>query len=162
MIYVLMISIIVTSGYIGKNIAQKYNNRVKLYSNLIKFANFLLLNINGFNDNISSIIEKFDDDGKFLNLSKLLLFGKSTDEILAQSSLIMPYKNLTEKERKCVAEFYSKLGKYNTESQLHYISSYKSLFENEFKEAVAAQKQKGNISFKISISIGVLICIFII
>ena len=162
MVYVLIIAIIVTSGYVGNNIAQKYINRVNFYKNIIKFADFLLLNINGYNDNIISIINRYEDDNNCLQLKKLSFLSKSETEILECVSNMFSYKCLSQKELKEIVEFYFLLGKFNTASQLHYITSYKNLFEHEYNDAVLAQKQKGNISFKISISIGVLICIFII
>jgi len=163
--YFIVCIIVFTSGYIGKLFAEKYKNRVNFYGLLLKFADFLVLNIYHLHDDILNIIEKFIENNKSKYSKDLLLIKSmikndycSTDQI----GELKLCRDLNDIEIKEFCEFINLLGKSNLSSQVNIISNYKSIFESKYNEALGENKQKGTLLNKISISIGVLFCIIIL
>ena len=61
-----------------------------------------------------------------------------------------------------VFEFIKQIGKTNKESQISLIESYKLIFEKRYNSAEFDKIKKGSIASKISVAIGIVICILII
>jgi len=165
MIYFILSSIMLTSVLVGYKISKKYNNRYVFYNNLVKFADILNLNIYHLNENIDEIFNKFIEE--LDNISKID-FNKIRNMILKNVVTIDNLKslnmttNLSNNEIKEFYEFIKKLGNCNTESQIHIIDGYKKVFEERKNLAVIDKKQKGNIALRLSVSIGVVLCIIIL
>ena len=165
MTYIAIISTIFFSGYVGLLIAKKYNNRVKFYENIIKFADFLLLNIYHLNENLKTIFSKYiemGNDKNFQHYEKLKNVRGNDNDYNTLINQIVLQMNIKKSEISDIVDFFKNLGKSNTESQIHLIEGYKSIFKNYYNQAVSDQKQKGSIAFKLSVSIGVVVCVLII
>ena len=164
MMYVVVCLIVFSSGYIGNLIYKKYKNRVEFYETMLKFADFLILNIYHLNENIESIINNFASS---LHENTARNFEIIKQQIVASSltmddvSKLQMCADLKPFEKKQVFEFLDSIGKSNTESQIHILESYKAIFEKSYDEAMLEKKQKGSIAMKISVSVGVVVCILI-
>ena len=165
MIYAIICLIIFTSGYIGRTISSKYKSREECFCVLVKFANFLRNNIYHLSDDVGNIFDKFILDIQhrhkqdFLQLKQMVLSGGFNMVNMNQVSLFIELK---ESEKQEIYSFFKSLGNSCRESQVSLIDGFKQECLRMYDEAVIANKQRGNIAFRISISIGVIICILII
>ena len=162
--YLLIITIIVGSGIVGKTISEKYKSRVKFYNNLIKFANLLNLNIYSLNEGVIGIIDKFCSENSetlkydYLKIKKLIISGLSRNDI---KNLKM-CRELNDIEIDEVYGFFNILGKNNFDLQISLIEKYLCIFNNRLEETKIDLKQKGSISYKLSICAGVMLTILLI
>ena len=165
MIYAIICLVIFTSGYIGRTISLKYKSREECFCVLVKFANFLRNNIYHLSDDIENIFDKFILDTSykykqdFLKLKQIVLSHSFNILDMNKVSLFIELKENEKQEIFC---FFKSLGSCCKESQVSLIDGFKEDCLRRSDEAVLANKQRGNIALKVSISIGVIICILII
>ncbi len=163
MIYVLICSIVVVSGYLGNIIAGKFKRRVEVFELMAKFADFLSINVCHLSDEIDVIFQKFifEIDEKYRDdVLKICKICKGEQNVTFEEIEFM--RLLKEKEKNEIKNFLSGIGKFNSESQVHVAKSYKHVFENFMNVAKDEKKQKGDIAVKICVSIGVIVCILIV
>lgn len=162
--YLVIVFIVLLSGGVGKIISDKYKNRVKCYKNLIKFADFLKLNIYSLNENIVEIIDKFilineEFKSDFEEIKEMIIKNNLSSQKL---KLLSIFKELNDAEMLDVFNFFNLLGKNNFDLQISLIENYLHIFNLKLGECEVDMKQKGNISYKISLCVGVMISIIIV
>jgi len=163
--YFLIITFIISSGAIGKIIESKYKKRVNLYKELIKFADFLTINIYSLHEDIILIINKFlENEPKlikedFENIKKLIIEGGVSVQTLQKIKMM---NDATSQELIDICEFFSMLGKNNLDTQISLIENYKHIFSIRKDEADEELKRKGKMSFKMSVCAGVMLSVLII
>jgi len=162
--YILIITIIVGSGVIGKILSEKYKSRVIFYDYLIKFANLLNLNIYGLNEDVISVIDKFcfvNNEivkSDYLKIKELIISGLRKDDL----KKLKMCRELTSVEIDEVYGFFDILGKNSSDLQISLIEKYSCIFSNRLEESKNDLRQKGNISYKLSICCGVMLTILLI
>ena len=163
--YLCVVIIILGSGFIGKIIEEKYNKRVKIYNILINFANFTHINIYNLHESIINVINKFIDtvSKEFKNdfeIIKILIINNKVS--IENIKKIKMFNDMNNAELLDINNFFNELGKNNLELQISFIENYKHIFEIKHSDAISAKTKKGNISFKMSICIGLMFSIIII
>lgn len=162
--YLLIVLLVCSSGYIGKLFSDKYKKRVKIYSTLIKFAEFLKLNIYSLQENIVIIFDKFISQNQsigndFDKIKQIVINNKTSVYDFRKIKL---FNELKSGEIEDVKDFFNLLGKNNLDLQISLIDNYLHIFKLKLEECNIDQKQKGNISYKLSLSLGVMIAIMVL
>jgi len=163
--YLIVCVIVFASGYIGIQLANKYSHRVECYEILVHFCEYLSLNIYHLSDDVETIINKFTADisHKYIkDFQELIIKIKSSNLEILDLNNIDLLTNLSMFEKNEVCTFLTKLGKSDKGSQCQIIDGYKKIFEQKLELVREEKKQKGAIAFRLSVSIGVILCILII
>lgn len=159
---ILCIFIVSLSGVIGIIAGNIYNKKSQYFGEIYMFFNFLKLKIAFFKNKLNICIKEFIESSNpklelFSRLETLANKGQLTTDNL---STICP-SSFTEEERKILSQFLILLsaGDIDTVSQTIYkAAEYSKEKQNAY---FTLAKSRGVLIKKLSICIGILICIFI-
>lgn len=163
---VLVILVVISSSVVGKNIQLKYKNKVNIYKNLIKFADFTILKIQSFNDGLDNIFDEYisNCDNKLVSdyfIIKSIIFSSRKLEYDDMKKLKI-CQNLKGNEINDIMNFINLLGKNDIKSQLSSIKGYREIFKNKLYDAEKDLKQNGDLIYKVSICAGVALSILLL
>lgn len=158
MIYALSILIVSLSALVGRLITKKYVDRDKFYNELVAFVNKLKNNINFRCLPIESI---FSDYIKSSSYQKefTILKNISLNHITYDNFQISYLKT---EEKKLIYEFFVSLGDGNNIVELNQIESFLQDITKISNESKEIRKKNEGLIYKLSIAIGVVICILIV
>ncbi|MBQ9790162.1 MAG: hypothetical protein IJW24_01025 [Clostridia bacterium] len=165
MICAIICLVIFASGYVGKMISLKYKLREECFYVFVSFAGFAIDNISYFSDDIGRIFDKFvlDVQSKYVDdFKKIKELVLSESFELCDLSEIKLMAELKNSEKQEIFHFLKSLGKSCSESQVKMIEGQRQALVKRHNQSLEDKKQKGNIAFKLSVSIGVIVCILIV
>lgn len=153
----LCISIVIAFTYIGKELTNNYYIRLNYFKDMKNFLEYCKLNISFNTPSIIHLIEGYEFQSKFLK----------QDMINYKNSLINNYEIklcnfLIGNEKIIIQSFINDFGKKDKTETLNLFCKYIdecSIYLNKLNEI---EKQKGILPLKLSLSLGVLICILLI
>ena len=151
--------ILLASGYIGLHFKKHYKSRHFLLIEFYKLAEYIRLEINFKKTAITDILKNFTTENpeirRIINdIISARQNGKTTEDALKS--------NLLKDEKKLLIEFFDKLGSKDIESEISDID----LLIGKLKTLTAVTekdiKHKGDLYFKLSILIGLMVCVIFI
>lgn len=149
---ILYFAIVGCLGYIGFAIAGQYDRKRQIYCDLLALCGALRSNLNYTRLSLNSVYE-----GQARVLKKDL--KAYLTNVLGDCPAELPF--LTEEQRGDVRSFFDGLGKNDAESQKQHIAFFNEIFERNLKDATLQCKERGNMYKKLSVLLGVLLCILI-
>lgn len=142
--YILLLIVFVTCVYVGFEIKKYFENRVKLSDEILSFCEYAKKQIDFYNTPKDQIIMQYNS----VFLMKVL--SGENDQLLSDN------------ENNKVQEFLSSIGKYDAQNEVSNIEFYKLYFQTLKEKCVQDLQKKGGLSLKLSILIGILLCILLI
>ena len=141
--FVLLLIVFITCVYIGFEIKKYFEDRVKLSDAILSFCEYAKKQIDFYNTPKDQIIDQYNS-----GILKKVLSGES-DKLLSVN------------ENNKVQEFLSSIGKYDAQNELNNIEFYKLYFQSLKEKCTQDLQKKGGLSLKLSILIGILLCILL-
>lgn len=151
----LLISLLIVCGFGGVQIRQALHKRFLFYSDLCKFIDDFIVNINFSQESFKNFITNKRTTNADLEkiLHNYLEFGK--DKML--KLFYLQDQNLNE-----VYAMLSEIGLTDAENQIVILKNYKNIFEKRKAEAENFDKKYSSLAVKISILVGLLVDIILI
>lgn len=147
--------------YIGYGILSYYKKRAKIYEDLISFINCLNVEISFLKTNLIKIVEKEKTDycKEFNDI-----LNKFYDKLLSKESSCFECKCelLNDNENKEISDFFNCLGKTDIKQQQMSIEHYKNKFLQHSSRFVQERDKNGVVGLKLSILLGLALCIVLI
>lgn len=142
--YLLLLVVFCTCVYIGIEVKRYFADRLKFYDKMITFCEYAIKEISFYNTTKNKIIEKYSD-----TCLSAVLSGQND-------------KLLSDEENKKIQEFLESIGKFDTSFELQNIQFYKEYLDSQKNKCAVEFDKKGMLSLKLSILIGILLCILLI
>lgn len=142
--YLLLLVVFCTCVYIGVEVKRYFADRLKFYDKMITFCEYAIKEISFYNTTKNKMIEKYTD-----TCLSAVLCGQND-------------KLLSDEENRKIQEFLDSIGKFDTTNELQNIQFYKEYLTSQKQKCVVEFDKKGMLSLKLSILIGVLLCILLI
>ena len=156
----LVVFIMLSSFLIGSGVKQKIKNEYSFLVYLKNFVVFLKSNFNMFKVDIVSIIDeyiKFQDDknGKYN-----AIFQKNNEIYIINYRAVCD-NNSNEEDKHTIYTFLNAMGKSNYEFEDEKINSFLYFLQNKMKEYCDNIKEKGVLTEKIMLAVGLIISILV-
>ena len=160
MIYALCVVIICFSAYVGNRLSKVYVLRDNFFSELSELLNRLKNNYNYQNLYIEEIIREYAslDIKSKKKIESLLNYFKSGDE----KNITRELHFLKSQEKQQLLHFFNNLGSGNTGVEVNNVDNYLAQVSALSAEASAKRKTNEKLIYKVSIAVGVVICILIV
>lgn len=157
---VIIVCIIILSGVIGYWIKLKYKNQKDFLVFIKNFLEFALIGVDIYKNNLQEIINNYKFQQKNKNAKYVKIFQKTAnpqpfnvnfvDEYIFDSVYLVEIKN-----------FFNCFGKMDKESESEKIKKQITSLESMIKSSEKLEKEKGDLYFKISLAIGVILGVII-
>lgn len=142
--YLLLLVVFCTCVFIGIEIKKYFADRLKFYEKIILFCEYASKEIS------------------FYNTTKDKLVGGYNDSVLAVVLSGQKDKLLCNEENVKVQEFLDSIGKFDVSNELNNIEFYKLYFNTQKQKCSDDFDKKGGLALKLSILIGILLCILLL
>ncbi len=162
MVYVACIGLVCLSAFIGKLITKSFVQRDKFYKEMILFCEYLKNNIGFRQTKLSNLFDDYmaqypKSSNSFNYLKEVCLNGEAR-----ASKEQSPLYFLKQEEKQAIINFFKSLGKGNSDVELSLINNFKTLIDTKSKDAESFRKTNESLTYKLSLAIGVVICILIV
>ena len=153
----LVLSIMICSFLIGYNYKNDIKKELELYKYLKLFIDNLKANINLFKSNIIEIIDNFLKN-KNADFNKIF---EKKQQIYEISSIQL--KKILKNEQEClfITNYFSSLGANEYNFEINKTEGFEKYLESKIVEYENTLKNKGELFFKIALSVGAVIAILI-
>ena len=133
---------------LGMGIRGYYSKRYDFYKCFARFISILANQITFLKSDIYSIVQANT-------------FGGGVDELLADymERKTVNVKYLSEEENASIKQFLDSVGHSDVDGELANIEYYNNTFSGESDKAKEMMNSKGNMYFKLSALVGVMVCI---
>lgn len=159
----LCVIIVFFSGLIGLHVKDKFRKEVVFYNEIHMFLQYISIKIAFFQDVYADCIEAFTNSSalknqRFFNqLLKLVKSGKLTQENFNSIVEI----ELSKQEQEELFQIFSKIGSTDITGQEKLLAGYSEQIKIKKEEIEKYKKTNADIFAKLSICIGIVICILI-
>ncbi len=159
--YLLLGVIVAICGYIGYGLSKYYVSRVKLFNELINFAEKLDTDINFGKSKLLSIINNFKCNSK--DLKKILEMYKAclVENKAFTEDIFKDVKILKDEEKHIMLNFFTELGKLDVFNQTKQIENSKIKFKEVLEFCSDEKKKYGTLYLKLGIILGLLIALIL-
>lgn len=152
--------IVILAGLIGFEIKRKYVDQKNFLEFLINFLNYSHMSISVYKTNIDEIINNYLIQQKNKNAKYINIFTKYTKNYTINQQKIEKYIYDNELGLRLTA-FFEMFGKMNLEEECINIKSILKTIEVYNMKTIEEIKTKGELYFKISLIVGVVIVILL-
>lgn len=142
--YLLLIIVFCTCVYIGIEIKKYFSDRLKLYEGMLGFCEYAIKEIS------------------FYGTTKDMVLAKYSDKILSNVLSGNGDKILSDDENAKIKQFLESIGRYDANNEVQNIEFYKQYFSTKKQKCMDDFDKKGGLSIKLSILVGILLCILLI
>ena len=154
---VLSVFVVFISGVLGYNVSQKYNKRLKFYSALNGFCDYLVSNLSFFK---STIEESFN---QFISVNKCKLQNElcSILDVIKNNDagLNIPYLQTFENEE--IERFFKKVGAYSGDVELKRMENFNGWVKKKLLLCEEEKTKKQPLVYKLSIVFGLVVAIIL-
>ena len=160
--YFLSILIIGVSGFVGNLFARRYVERDCFYKEMKSMLVYFKSNISFLQMKVAELFDNYMKEKADKNKKKLL---RMKDVVLCRDEKRLEYKDfyfLKKEEREEIESFIKGLGLGSIDSELNKIDIFQKLVERKMEEVSDLRKKNEGLTYKLSLSIGVILCILII
>lgn len=157
---VIIVCIIILSGVVGYWIKLKYKNQKDFLVFIKNFLEFALIGVDIYKNNLQEIINNYKFQQKNKNAKYVKFFQKTAnlqpfnvnfvDEYIFDGVYLVEIKN-----------FFNCFGKMDKESESEKIKKQITSLESMIRISEKLEKEKGDLYFKISLAIGVILGVII-
>ena len=148
--------IFVSISYLGFKVGDRFKKKEKFYYDFKNFLIYLKNEIGFFEKDILEIVSSYETKNSNL---KLLLenYQASLNEKPFEE-----LKILSKEENLKIIDFFNGVGASDCESQKEYIEKNLEIFNSCFEQAKLKNEKQGSMYKKLSILLGLLVCIVLI
>ena len=156
--------IVFVSGLIGINYKSVIYKKYQLFSEINAFLHFILIKIAFFQDTYAECLQNFintqhlKNKNFFQNVLSLIQCGKLTRESMLEH---LNNRGLTNEEKVEIYDVFSSIGTTDLLNQNQILNGHIKHLEHKLKMLDELKKTKGDVVSKLSICIGLVICILI-
>ena len=154
---VLSVFVVFISGVLGYNVSQKYSKRLKFYSVLSGFCDYLVSNLSFFK---STIEESFN---QFISVNKCKLQNElcSILDVIKNNDagLNIPYLQTFENEE--IERFFKKVGAYSGDVELKRMENFNGWVKKKLLLCEEEKTKKQPLVYKLSIVFGLVVAIIL-
>ncbi|MBQ3494144.1 MAG: hypothetical protein IJA69_01875 [Clostridia bacterium] len=160
----LILIIIICFVFLGVGLSKYYTERKKFFLEFGLFVSNINSNINFGREKIINIIEKYEIKNKSLELQKLCdnYVNALRNKNLIDGRIFDGITILKNDEKQLLQNFFGMLGKFDIYSQSKEIASYSARFEEIYSEVNKDCKKYASLIIKLSLVLGLLVCLLII
>ena len=158
---ILSIIIVLSCMYIGKQYSSNYFIRLKYLKDFKGFLEFAKLNINFNNVSVFYILENYKFESKYLNNDLTNYIQKMDNENLGNNSFLSSYL-ITFDEKNFIESFLKQFGQKDKEYTINLISKYIIECEKLILKISKTEKENAILPLKLSLAIGIAICILLV
>ncbi|MGN1208253.1 MAG: stage III sporulation protein AB [Christensenellales bacterium] len=143
-------------SFLGFRIGGKFKEKEKFYYDFKNFLIYLKSEIGFFKKDIVEIVDNFST--KNFHLNELLQNYKQSliDKKFNKINI------LNDEENDKLKKFFDGIGVSDCDSQTEYVEKNLEIFGKKYEEAKIENLKKGNMYKKLSILIGILICVVLV
>lgn len=153
---------ILSSGYVGIKINNEYSKKLEFFVTFKAFLQYILVKIaffqNKFSDCVLSFVETHKTNSDFFE--KLCELSKSSKLNVEKVSEIID-TDISDKEKEMVAQFLVAISTSNISNVEKAINGCISEIELNINKYQEQKKTKGELAKKLSICVGLVICILL-
>ena len=158
--YFCLIIIFIVCALIGYQIKNRYRQQCVLLNQIDSFIDFLYPNINLYKNNLSDIINNYLILQNNKNAKNYKIFHKNNN--LYQINNVNIDDIICNKIVKSNLElFFNNIGKLDLDGECERIKNFRKELNKYIINAEKDLKEKGELYFKISLSIGLILCVIL-
>lgn len=160
----LCVIIVFLSGLIGANIKNEICKKYQIFKEIHAFLQFASIKIAFFKDYYADFIKEFINSQQLKNkqiFNLVLKLINSNNFTLENFSKSVAKYNLDNEETKLLYNIFSSIGSTDIINQEQILQGNIKQIEYKISELDEQKKHKGNMASKLSICIGLVICILI-
>lgn len=146
------LTIVIGSVFIGSTLTGVYKKREKFFDLLFKFNAELKRNLFFKRENVNDIISSKND---------YFFFGKIYEGIRKGETVVYP-AYLKPGQIKFIEEYFSSLGKRNSETEENFLSYNESAIASELENCSFENKKYKNLGERLGLSFGLIIFVLIL
>lgn len=152
-------AILLASCYIGRYFKKHYKSRHFMMTEFYKLAEYIRLEIHFKKTEATDILKNFTTENtEVKGIITGIIFARKTGAPTAE----VLKSNLLKDERKLLTEFFDKLGTKDIESEISDIDLFLGKLKKITEQTEKDIKLKGDLYFKLSILIGLAVCVIFI
>lgn len=156
----LVILIVVLSGWVGYRYKLKHIKQLNALKEILNYSNYIKDNLTLFKNNIEEININYINMHKNKNANNIQINQNNVNNM--QNYLQILQKDIFELELKMLIQnYFNQIGKSEYEFEFDKIKNFIAVIENKIKIAEENKKQKGDLYFKLSLAVGVVIGVLI-
>lgn len=142
---------------VGLALCRRDRERELYYGGLVKLCAIMANNVSFRSDKIASVIGEAEVESKALkqNLSEYISY-------LSGGELKLSCGRLNKSELAAVSEFFTRLGRYDSETQLSELKRNELEFRQKFDEIKQKNVKQGNLYAKLGLLFGALVGILLV
>jgi len=154
---VLSVFVVFISGVLGYNVSQKYSKRLKFYSVLSCFCDYLVSNLSFFKSTIEDSFNQFISANKYKLQNELC----SILEVIKNNNagLNIPYLQTSENEE--VERFFKRVGDYSDDVELKRMENFNGWVKKKLLLCEEEKTKKQPLVYKLSIVFGLVVAIIL-
>ena len=156
----LVILIVALSGWVGYRYKLKYIKQLNALKEILNYSNYIKDNLTLFKNNIEEININYINMHKNKNANNIQINQNNINNV--QNYLQILQKDIFEFELNILIQnYFNQIGKSEYEFEFDKIKNFISVIENKIKIAEENKKQKGDLYFKLSLAVGVVVGVLI-
>ncbi len=161
--FLLGVAIIAFTSFCGYLLTKKYRRRKQFFSQLFEFNERFLAEITYYRRPLRAFVSAYTYRGEFQELL-LDYFAETSNQghVFIERIDNSEYDFLKKEEKRTVYDYFSMLGKGDSNSQKNYFTSVKETLSKLKKEAEENNKKYGDLYVKLGFLCGLLILILVI
>lgn len=164
MIKIVLILIVVGGfTYVGFGISSYYKKRADFFAELMNLCDKVRAEIDFSGKNLTAIFENQKYEG---NLGKVVQnfveYLKNNDVNLTNKQLFHGVRILKDEEKSMIFDFFARLGRHDSNSEVKLIDDFKNLVEPHQKLSNDEKIKFGKMSVKVSFLLGLMVAILIV
>lgn len=164
MIKILLVLIVVGGfSYVGFGIASHYKKRDEFFAGLLSLCDKVRADIDFSGKSLSAIFDGLKFSGAIGKLvENFCEYLKNKDLKLSSKQLFRGIWILKDEEKNVVLDFFSRLGRHDSDNEVKLIDDFKTLIEPLSKIAGEEKNKYGKMSVKVSFLLGLMVAILIV
>ena len=156
----LVILIVALSGWVGYRYKLKHIKQLNALKEILNYSTYIKDNLTLFKNNIEEIHINYINTHKNKNANNIQINQNNINNM--QKYLQILQKDIFELELKILIQnYFDQIGKSEYEFEFDKIKNFISVIEDKIKIAEENKKQKGDLYFKLSLAVGVVIGVLI-
>ncbi len=161
--FLLGIAIVAFTSFCGYLLTKKYRKRKSFFKQLYEFNERFINEISYYRRSLSTFIAQYVYRGEFQGLLEAIFnLQQERTDVLQTTLQLSEYNFLKEEEKRIIIDYFSMLGKGDSQSQKNYFSGQKERLTKMKNEAEETCKKYGDLYVKLAFLCGLLILILII
>ena len=161
MVYICILIMIASAG-IGKMVTSIYLKREGFFAELYRFCGYLIINIAFFQSKMEDIYGSYTKIYQSSFADIFTKFKQFTKGEIDDANLFSNLLYLKNDEKNMMKRFVLCIGNNDEKNQIEILEEFKKYFKEKSELCTKIRREQEGLVYKISLSVGAVICVLII